>query len=299
MTLGWNGSTLPVDLFRAGRIGALLRELVADRLARVPVVQPLFTELVLPYAPRRAWAAYRRLRKAETSGWSGFSAVAPAFAEAMDVDRRAARFGFDDAFRPPRGRAEAQLALMANARQEGADVRRGLGVVHGTELRDPTMDRRVVELAFRIPSEQFRRNGHRRWLQKRMLAGEAPPEVLDADRRGVQAADARLRIGADLGRVGAEVEELATDPQLSRMLDVDWLRASLQPTEWWTTAEDPADLGTTVLRLTRALATARFVQSVRDPQAGRIPAGQTVDVRQTVPVPVVPERVAGPPQVIR
>jgi asparagine synthase (glutamine-hydrolysing) len=299
MTLGWDGATLPADLLRARRLGALLRELVGDRRARVRVAQPLFNELVLPYAPRRAWVAYRRLRRAEPKGWSDFSAVAPAFAQAMDVDRRAAMFGFDDAFRPPRRRAEAQRALMANACQEGADVRRGMGVVHGTELRDPTMDRRVVEFAFRIPPEQFRRNGHRRWLQKRMLAGEAPPEVLDADRRGTQAADARLRIGADLGRVKADVDELATDPQLGRMLAVDGLRASLRSTEWWTAPEDPPDIGTTILRLSRALSTARFVQSVRDPQASRIPVTQTVDVREAVPVVAPSVGAAGPPQVIR
>jgi asparagine synthase (glutamine-hydrolysing) len=174
-----------------------------------------------------------------------------------------------------------------------------MGVVHGTEMRDPTMDRRVVEFAFRIPPEQFRTNGHRRWLQKRMLAGVAPPEVLGPARRGIQAADARLRIGADLGRVRADVDELAADPQLGRMLAVDRLRASLPPTEWWTTSEDPGDIGPTVLRLSRALATARFVQSVRDPQASHIPVAQAVDVRAVVPVVTPPVRAAGPHQVIR
>ena len=290
MTLGWDGATLPVDLLRTGHVRALVRELTGDRRARVPVLQPLFTDLVLPYAPRRAWAAYRRLRGAAVHGWSMFSAVDPAYAEAMELDRRAAALGFDDAFRPPRGRAEFQEAFMANAFQEGGDIRRGLSAVHGTEMRDPTMDRRVVELAFRIPPAQFRRNGERRWLQKRMLAGEAPPEVLHPRRRGIQAADARLRIGADLGRIRAEVDEAAADSQLGRMLDVDALRASLRAAEWWTADQDPADVGMSVIRLSRALATARFVQAVRDPQASRIPATRSVDAREAVPVHLVPAR---------
>jgi asparagine synthase (glutamine-hydrolysing) len=287
MTLGWDGATLPVDLLRMGHFRALARELTGDRRARVPVLQPLFTDLVLPYAPRRAWLAYRRVRGATVHRWSLFSAVNPAYAEAMEVDRRAEAFGFDDGFRPPRGRAEAQAAFMANAFQEGGDIRRGMSAVHGTEMRDPTMDRRVVELAFRIPPGQFRRNGERRWLQKRMLAGQAPPAVLDPRRRGVQAADARLRIGADLGRIRIEVDEAAADPQLSRMLDVDALRASLRAAEWWTADQDPSDPGLGVIRLSRALATARFVQAVRDPQASRIPVAPSVDVREAVPVPLV------------
>jgi len=110
--------------------------------------------------------------------------------------------------------------------------------------------------------------------------------------RGVQAADARLRIGADLGRVRADVDELASDPQLSRMLDVPRLRESLVPAQRWTADRDPDDFGTTILWLTRALATARFVQSVRDPQASRIPVTQSVDVREAEPVPVVRASVA-------
>jgi asparagine synthase (glutamine-hydrolysing) len=290
MTLGWDGATLPIDLLRQGHLRALARELAGDRRARVPFVQPLFNDLLLPYAPRRVWAAYRRIRGATIHRWSSFSAVDPVFAEAMEVDRRAAALGYDDAFRPPRGRAEFQAGSMANAFQEGGDIRRGMSAVHGTEMRDPTMDRRVVELAFRIPADQFRRNGERRWLQKRMLAGQAPPAVLQPGRRGTQAADARLRLGADLSRIRAEVDEAAADPQLRRMLDIDGLRASLRAAEWWTADQDPDDIGTTILRLSRALATARFVQAVRDPQASRIPATGSVDVREAVPVPLVRDR---------
>jgi hypothetical protein len=117
-----------------------------------------------------------------------------------------------------------------------------------------------------------------------MLAGQAPPEVLAPERRGRQAADARLRIGVDLARVRAEVEVIAADPELSRMLDVGRLRSCLQRTEWWTADQDPDDIGTTMLWLTRSLTTAAFVQYARDQEAARIPAVQTVDLRLTVPV---------------
>jgi asparagine synthase (glutamine-hydrolysing) len=283
LTLGWDGRTLPVDLLRAGRLGACVRELAGTRSGRWPTVRPLLGEVVLPHAPRQVWAACRRLRGAEVTSWSMFSAIDPEFAETMDVDGRAARLGFDAAFRPPRGRAECQRALLGNAHQEQADIHRAFGVVHGTEVRDPTFDRRVVELAFRIPPEQYRRKGRRRWLQKRLLAGQAPPEVL-AGSRGRQAADARLRIGYDVGRVRSDVDELAADPEIGRMFDVDRLRSSLASDHRWNAEQEPDDFGHTLLWLSRAVATARFVQSVRDPLRARIPVVETVPVRATAPV---------------
>jgi asparagine synthase (glutamine-hydrolysing) len=283
LTLGWDGRTLPVDLLRAGRLGACARELAGTTNGRWPGLRPLLGEVVLPYAPRPVWAACQRLRKAEVTTWSTFSAIDPGFAEAMDVDGRADRFGFDAGYRPPRGRAEFQRALLGNAHQELADVHRAFGVVHGTEVRDPTFDRRVVELAFRIPPEQYRRNGRRRWLQKRLLAGQAPPEVLTGA-PGRQAADARLRVGADVDRVRSDVDEVAADPQIRRMFDVDRLRSSLEPEHWWTADQDPDDRGHTLLWLSRAVATARFVQSVRDPLRARIPVVETARAEDTVPV---------------
>jgi asparagine synthase (glutamine-hydrolysing) len=219
----------------------------------------------------------------EPTGWSTFSAIDPAFAEAMDVDRRAAGLGFDASFRPPRGRAEFQQAMLGNAFQEAADVVRAFGAVHGTEVRDPTFDRRVVEWAFRIPPEQYRRGGERRWLQKRLLAGQAPPALI-AGTRGHQAADARLRIGADLGRVRSDIEALATDPGISRMFDVDRLRSAVEADDRWIVDQDPKDLGDTIVWLSRAVATARFVRSVHHLQPARTPATATVDARETEPV---------------
>lgn len=55
-----------------------------------------------------------------------------------------------------------------------------------TELREPFLDHRLVELAFRQPAERKVRNGERKWLVRRIAARLMPRQVSKAPKRPIQ-----------------------------------------------------------------------------------------------------------------
>lgn len=65
-----------------------------------------------------------------------------------------------------------------------------VGLMTGLIKRDPTRDKRVIELILSFPSEQFVRNGEERYLVKRVMTNLVPDEILNNKLlRGIQAAD--------------------------------------------------------------------------------------------------------------
>jgi len=60
---------------------------------------------------------------------------------------------------------------------------------YGVDRRDPTSDRRVLELCLSLPEDRFLRNGRSKDVFRRAFAGRIPAEILDNPKRGTQTAD--------------------------------------------------------------------------------------------------------------
>lgn len=135
------------------------------------------------------WEALRRMAgKSPTPSWTAaapaWSPVAPdRFPEFLaTMDRASPRFEIlQGGFGPASDRVdwlmrETQLPLYEKA----VWLRRGL------DIRDPTLDRRVVEFCLSIPEEEFLRGGLARAVFRRAFAGDLPSAVLGNDRIGRQ-----------------------------------------------------------------------------------------------------------------
>lgn len=97
----------------------------------------------------------------------------------------------------------------------------------GIDLRDPTADRRLFELALRIPVERLVWNGEPRAILRRVLADRAPSEVLDNRQRGYQAADWAQAICGDREAFIAEMERLELYEPTAAFLDTARVRRYL------------------------------------------------------------------------
>ncbi|MBU3729797.1 MAG: hypothetical protein FGM37_11220 [Phycisphaerales bacterium] len=128
----------------------------------------------------------------------------------------------------------------------------------GVDLRDPTKDQDLVEFCVSVPLGQLSRRGQNRWLLRRAMAGVLPPEIMECQAKGYQAADWFEHMGAELPQVGAELQRLQACREVSRFVDLDALGRSLSgwPTGGW---ENPAVQREFRLRLPRGLAVGMFI----------------------------------------
>ncbi|MGY4396627.1 asparagine synthase (glutamine-hydrolyzing) [Sphingomonas sp. UYAg733] len=91
----------------------------------------------------------------------------------------------------------------------------------GIDVRDPTGDRRVMDLAFTIPEERWMPDGVPRGLIRRAMAGLVPEVILGERRKGLQAADWQNSFDEALPDLKAELCQLRDSPLASRALDLD------------------------------------------------------------------------------
>lgn len=105
----------------------------------------------------------------------------------------------------------------------------------GLDYRDPTADRRLIELSLRIPEEQFIRGGRTRALARGVLADRIAPEMLAERRRGHQGADWHERASHDRASIAAEIAALAASGELAELFDIDRLErlvAAMAEPDW-------------------------------------------------------------------
>jgi asparagine synthase (glutamine-hydrolysing) len=96
-----------------------------------------------------------------------------------------------------------------------------MSMAHSLEVRCPFLDRRVVELAFRIPAPKRQRGTVGKWLLRRLAAQRLPPEVTAMAKRGFTAPVAEWIAGAGAARFRDEV--LSNRSRVADLLDASCL----------------------------------------------------------------------------
>ncbi len=90
----------------------------------------------------------------------------------------------------------------------------------GLELRQPAMDKRVIEFCLGIPQDQYTRNGQDRLLIRKAMAGLMPESVLWYKFRGFQSADIGQRILTHQAEIQMELQKLESSALARQFLDL-------------------------------------------------------------------------------
>src|SRR5206468_25634 len=182
-----------------------------------------------PWIPDALWRLAQPLSSAPDP--AQLTALNPTWRAALAAEQRA--LGVGHARRPKDYFAYARRAFMTE--MDFGQYRKGILGGWGIDKRDATADRRLVEFCLSLPLEMLLSGGRRRPLARAALADRLPPEVLDARGKGYQAADWHVALTRDRPRARALVDAIAADGEASSILDVPWLRATLDqwPTGGW------------------------------------------------------------------
>jgi len=121
---------------------------------------------------------------------------------------------------------QAHIKRMSITRNAGA-IWAETGPAYGLEVRDPTMDKRLMEFCLAIPEAQYRLDGQDRALIRRAMKGLLPDEVRLNTRRGLQAADLGYRLLAELPQAQALMARLERSELARRVLDLPKMNSLL------------------------------------------------------------------------
>lgn len=103
-----------------------------------------------------------------------------------------------------------------------------IGLNYGMQIRDPTADKRVIEFCFRIPENQYVRNGNERFLLRRAMNGILPDKVrLNYMQRGYQSADWIQRLVPFWNDISEEIDEMLMNDMIKLFVDSELISSIL------------------------------------------------------------------------
>jgi asparagine synthase (glutamine-hydrolysing) len=175
-----------------------------------------------PFLPRPLWEAIYRLRgrNFDITNWTALNR------DSADLLVRQAKSRGETNSAQPWGDSFAVRQSYLRRIDLGNFFKGYLGG-WGIDVRDPTSDRRLVELCFSIPPQQFLKDGQLRSLARRAFADRLPKSVVQETRSGYQGADWYLGLRANWDSVRDETERIAQLPAAAAMVDTNRLRGLL------------------------------------------------------------------------
>jgi asparagine synthase (glutamine-hydrolysing) len=191
--------------------------------------------------------------------WEHYSALHPALAGEVDLDRRMRAAGHDSAFGGGSTPRDSRLARFRLGRLGSAglgSIWMAYGTAHQLAVRDPTRDRRLIEFCWRVPDRIFWAGGLQRGLIIKGLTGCLPAAVLHARRKGLQAADIGCRVLAERERIEAALDRLEAHYLANAWLDVPKMRRVLAALAH---GVNPSNTAQTVSILLRGLGVGLFL----------------------------------------
>jgi asparagine synthase (glutamine-hydrolysing) len=254
-TVSYAGTEWLPYLFRRGRWVELAHTIAGLRKSGTSL-KWLLSLTFGPFAPAPLWRAAMRLTK-RAADLPTYSAVNPALVPTLKpkaIERR-----LDFLFRPRSDPRETRLWMCS--RTDGGNSIKAVLARWGISVRDPMLDKRVLEYCLALPVEEYVRDGVFRSIARRAFVDRLPGELLASKLRGYQGADWYEALDADRERLGELIGATERSKGASKVLDTDWMRATLAtwPDEGW-------ERNDVMMRyragLTRAASAAHFIRWV-------------------------------------
>jgi asparagine synthase (glutamine-hydrolysing) len=181
--------------------------------------------LIYPFIPlpllHRFYGAFRK----GNLNWDGTS-INPDFAQRIDLASQYIH-GMGTLSNP--GLWQNPLVLRNSIIKPGASILGDMwaenGAAYNLEIRDPTLDKRVIEFTFSIPDREFTGpDGTDRWIIRTAMQKLMPDQVRLNFRRGRQASDIGQRLLASAPEVNAALEQVEASELAQKYLAIQHMR---------------------------------------------------------------------------
>ncbi len=187
----------------------------------------------------------------------GLSVINRDFAKRVSVHERFRQFRYL-LFKPMDSWETRQTLLSPAAFSHNSVITTKLGLANQVVLRDPTMDKRVIEFCLSVPENQYVRNGRERDLIRRAMAGIVPDKVLlNETVKGAQGADWAQRIENNWTELKDEISKTGSLEIEREYLDIAKIQETLNKHN---TLDDAAAENFGIRVLVRTLIFSRFLR---------------------------------------
>lgn len=188
--------------------------------------------LFISSLPKAIIQAIRLLLKRENSAKdeSPKGLINPSFASLWKVDRKLRKFKVGKYAKTNSTIKDVhRFTASALLFSQAAEAETKLAVKYGIVKRDPTRDKRVVELCLSLPEEQLVSKGVERSIIKRAMKDILPDKIrLNNSVRGLQSADWVQRMKADWSQIKSEFLEAMENDTIKKYVDKDYALSLLE-----------------------------------------------------------------------
>ena len=206
-----DGLELVAELLAQGRLVQFAREAALARRSGLRL-GTIAAQALRPFLPDAAWRTIHRLRRRDV-GMAAQSVANPALLAAVTAKAERESTG-------ARGRESVQRRVRTIERTDHGVYHKGLLAGWGLDERDPTADRRLIELCLSIPAEQYFDRGRTRALARGAFSDRLPALVVEETLKGFQAADWHEGMIAAQDAVCEEVARIVPLPAAARLFDI-------------------------------------------------------------------------------
>ncbi|HEY0414268.1 MAG TPA: asparagine synthase-related protein [Allosphingosinicella sp.] len=222
MSFSYTGLEQLSALLARGRFVRLARESLLLRRRGTRLLS-VVAHAIGPFLPQPLWRGANRLagRRLDIAD---YSAIRPE--RAAELEREAAARGLDFGYRPRRDSVATRLWVLS--RVDLGNYQKGALGTWGVDVRDPTADRRLIDLCLAIPPEQYLANGYTRALARRAFADRLPDAVLGETRKGLQAADWHEGLAAGRAEAEEQAGRIGALPAAADILDTEKMAGLLE-----------------------------------------------------------------------
>jgi asparagine synthase (glutamine-hydrolysing) len=208
LSFSWHAPGYLAELVARRKWLRLAAEIWKRRASSRKAVLRSIAEAAMPHVPTAAWLWYRDLRSSRDP-LTGHSLIRQEFARQCGARALCLAATHGHGWRDSPSPLQNWYRIFKPDRRESGDLWAALGQAHGFEVRDPTADRRLIDLCYRIPTEFYFQRGRGRALALRSMEGTLPHAVRWNTRPGLQAADVFCRMRGRWGQIAAALATLA------------------------------------------------------------------------------------------
>lgn len=236
-TISWTGLSAPPTL------PAIMEKWRMNKISGASVMR----QIIKLFLPETILEQYQHF-KAEKNPWEKYSAINSGYASKINLNSLMRKAGHDPYFRQTFDAKAARLDILKPGKSLVGSFWQNSGGEQGVEVRDPSFDKKLMELCFAIPNRIYKDDNSDRLLIRNAMASFMPDNVRLNKKRGLQASDLIFRVRENADELNSVISAFNNNEQIRSCLNVSKMQDVLVQSQNEAGKNNLGEVGSVLLR---------------------------------------------------